>query len=220
MGSGSRCGGCGGLLSCDETACAGCAVWGGRCRGAGASRATGWGGVDDIAVVVGAGEIGAGSSRDVDGLKGGSASPTAAEGDRGGGGGLGAAVAEDRSRFVVIATDMIIGGGVTGAACVMVMRTIGGDAGTKVICGRVGIGEAGDVAGICWGEAPPCRSSFFCSSEAIRVLIRVMLCCVSLGLSMRSLWCRCSWNSGDFSPNVRRMHSRNCNSVLALPASR
>lgn len=220
MGSGSRCGGCGGLLAWDEAACAGCAVWGGRCRGTGVSRATGCVGVCDIAVVVVAGEFGAGSGSDVDGLNGGSASPEAAEGARGGGGGLGAAVVEDRSRFVVMATDMIIGGGVTGAACVMVIWTIGGDAGTKVICGRVGIGEAGGVAGICWGGTPPCRSSFFCSSVAIRVLIRVMLCCVSLGLPMRSLWCRCSWNSGDFSPNVRRMHSRNCNSVLALAASR
>ena len=85
----------------------------------------------------------------MDGLGVGSASPDAAEGTGRGGGGLGAAVAEDRSRFVVMATDMIIGGGVTGAACVMVMWTIGGDAGTKVICGRVGIGEAGGVAGIC-----------------------------------------------------------------------
>src|SRR6267143_704408 len=156
----------------------------------------------------------------MDGLRGGADSPGEAEGGRGGGGRLGAAVAEDRSRFVVMATDMVIGGDVTGAGCAMVIWTIGSDAGTKAICGRVGIGEAGGVPEICWGEGPPSRSCFFCSSMAIRVLIRVMLWCVFSGLSMRSRWCRCSWNSGDFSPNVRRMHSRNCNSVLALPASR
>lgn len=218
MSSGSRRGGCGGLLACDEAACAGCGVCGGE--GAGASRSTGCGGVYDFAVVVGADEIGDGAGRDGDGLRGGSVSPGEAEGAKGDGGGLGAAVAEDRSRFVVMATDMVIGGGVTGAGCVMVMWTIGIDAGTKAICGCVGIGEAGGVTGICWEESPPWRSCFFCSSVAIRVLIRVMLCCVSSGLSMRSLWRRCSWNSGDFSPNVRRMHSRNCNSVLALAASR
>jgi len=211
--------GSGGLLACDEAACAGCGVCAGRSRGAGTSRATGCGGVYDIAVGVRAGEISNGSGIDIDGLRG-SDSPEEAEGVRGGGGGLGAAVAEDRSRFVVMATDMIIGGGVTGAACVMVMWTIGSDAGTKVSCGRVGIGGAVDVGGICWGKAPPSRSSIFCSSVAIRVLIKVMLCCVSSGLSMRSLWCRYAWNSWDFSPNVRRMHSRNCNSVLALAASR
>ena len=219
MGSGSRRGGCGGMLACDEAACSCCGVCGGRCRGAGASRATGCGAVLDIAGAVGAGEIADGLGRDLDGL-GGSSSPKEAEGADGSGGGVAAAVAEDRSRFVVMATDMIIGGGVIGADCIMVIWTVGIDGGTTVICGRVGIGEAGGVTDICWGEAPPWRSSFFCSSVAIRVLIRVMLRCVSSRLSMRSRWCRCSWNSGDFSPNVRRMHSRNCNSVLALAASR
>jgi hypothetical protein len=220
MGSGSHRGGSDGLLAWDEAACAGCGVSGGGCRGDGANRATGGGGVSGIVVVVGAGEIGDGSARGVDAIRG-SDSPEGAEGTRGGGGGLGAAVAEDRSRFVVMATDMIIGGGVSGVVCVMVMRTVGIDAGTRVICGRVGIGgAAAGVGGICAGGGPPCRSRFFCSSLAIRILIRAMLCCVSSGLSMRSLWCRCSWNSGDFSPNVRRMHSRNCNSVLALAASR
>ena len=170
-------------------------------------------------MVVGAGVIGGGSGRDVDGIRG-SGSLEEAEGAGEGGGGLGTAVAEDRSRFVVMATDMMIGGGVAGAVCIMVMWTVGIDDGTKVICGRVGIGGAAAVEGICWGDGPPWRSRFFCSSVAIRILIRAMLCCVSSGLSMRSLWCRCSWNSGDFSPNVRRMHSRNCNSVLALAASR
>ena len=218
LSSGSRRGGCGGLLAWDGVACAGCGVCGGR--GAGASRATGGGEVYDFAVVVGAGEIGDGSGRDMDGLRGGAASAGEAKGAKGGRGRLGAAVAEDRSRFVVMATDILIGGGVTGAGCGMVMWTIGIDAGTKAICGRVGIGGADGVSGTCWGVAPPCRSCFFCSSVAIRVLIKVILCCVSSGLSMRSLWRRCSWNSGDFSPNVRRMHSRNCNSVLALAASR
>lgn len=220
MGSGSHRGGCDGLLAWDEAACTGCGVSDGRCRGAGASRVTDCGGVSDLAVVVGAGEIGDGSGRGVGGISG-SDPPEEAEGVGGGGGGLGAAVAEDRSRFVVMATDMIIGGGVSGAVCVMVMRTVGIDAGTRVICGRVGIGgAAAGVGGICAGGGPPCRSRFFCSSLAIRILISAILCCVSSGLSMRSLWCRCSWNSGDFSPNVRRMHSRNCNSVLVLAASR
>jgi hypothetical protein len=89
--------------------------------------------VYDFAVVVGAGEIGDGSGRDMDGLRGGADPPGEAEGARGGGGRLGAAVAEERSRFVVMATDMVIGGGVTGADCVMVMLTIGLDAGTKAI---------------------------------------------------------------------------------------
>jgi hypothetical protein len=115
----------------------------------------------------------------MDGLRGGADPPGEGEGARGGGGRLGAAVAEDRSRFVVMATDMVIGGGVTGADCVMVMLTIGLDAGTKAICGRGGIGEADGVTGVCWREAPPCRSHFFCSSVAIRVLIKVTLCCVS-----------------------------------------
>ena len=169
--------------------------------------------------MVGAGEIRDGSGRDVDGLRG-SGFPEEAEGARGSGDGLGAATAEARSRFVVMATDMIIGDGATGAVCIMVLWTVGIDAGTKVICGRVGIGGAAGVGGICAGGGPPRRSSFFCSSVAISVLIRAILCWVFSGLSMRSLWCRCSWNSGDFSPNVRRMHSRNCNSVLALAASR
>ena len=216
MGSGSRRAGCGGLLVCDEVSCAVCGVCGGRCRGTGASRATGCGGVS--VVPVGAGETGGGSSRDVDGIRV-SGSLEETEGARGAGGGLGSAVAGDRSRFVVMATDMMIGGGVAGAVCIMVMWTVGIDDGTKVICGRVGIGGAAGVGGICWREGPPSRSRFFCSSVAIRALIRAMLCCASSGLSMRSLWCRCSWNSGDFSPNVRRMHSRNCNSVLALAAS-
>ncbi len=125
--------------------------------------------------MIGTGEIGDGSGRDVDELRGGSAFPGEVEGAWGGGSGLGAAVAEDRSRFVVMATDMVIGGGVTGAGCGMVMWTIGSDAGTKVICGRVAIGGAGSFGGICWGEPPPCRSRFFCSSVAIRVLIRVIL---------------------------------------------
>ena len=64
-------------------------------------------------------------------------------------------MAEDRSRFVVMATDMIIGGGVIGAVCIMVICTVGIDAGTKVICGRVGIGEAGSVGVICAGGGPP-----------------------------------------------------------------
>jgi hypothetical protein len=70
--------------------------------------------------VVGVGELGEGSGREVDGIKG-CDSLEGAEGAGGGGAGLGAAVVEDRSRFVVIGTDMIIGGGVTGAVRVIVM---------------------------------------------------------------------------------------------------
>jgi hypothetical protein len=70
--------------------------------------------VSGIAVVVWADEIGDGSGRDV-GCTRDSCSPEEDEGDRGGGSVVGAAVAEDRSRFVVMATDMIMGGGVTGA---------------------------------------------------------------------------------------------------------
>jgi hypothetical protein len=54
-----------------------------------------------------------------------------------------------------MATDMIIGGGVIGAVCIMVIWTVGIDAGTKVTCGRVGIGEAGSVGVICAGGGPP-----------------------------------------------------------------
>ena len=64
-------------------------------------------------------------------------------------------MAGDRSRFVVMATDMSIGGGVIGAVCIMVIWTVGIDAGTKVICGRVGIGEAGSVGVTCAGDGPP-----------------------------------------------------------------
>jgi len=120
MGSGLCRASCGGLLARDGATCADCGVCGSRCSDAGASRPTGCGGAYDIAGAVGASEIGDGAGGDVDGLRG-SDSPEEAEGTRGGGGGLGAAVAEDRSRFVVMATDMIIGGGVTGAACVMVI---------------------------------------------------------------------------------------------------
>ena len=119
MGSGSRRGGCGGLMTWGKVSCAVCGVCGGGCTGAWASRATGCGGGYDIAVA--AGETGDGLGRDVDGLRG---------------------------------------------------------SGTEVICGPVGImgiSGAGGVGGICWGEGSPCRSRFFCSSVAIRVLIRVIL---------------------------------------------
>ena len=154
MGSGSRRGGCGGLLACNEAACAGCEACGGRCRGAGVGRATGCGGISDIAAAVWAGEIGDGSGRDVDGIRG-FGSPEEAEGATGGGGGVDAALAEDRSRFVVMATDMIIGGGVIGADCIMVIWTVGINGGTTVICGHVGIGEAGSVGGTCARGGPP-----------------------------------------------------------------
>lgn len=88
-----------------------------------------------------AGGVGDGWGRDVDGLRD-SGSSEDAEGATRGGGGIGAAVAVERSRFVVMATDMIIGGGVIGAVFIMVIWTVGIDAGTTVICGRVGIGDA------------------------------------------------------------------------------
>lgn len=185
-----------------------------------ASETPGSGGVGGLGVMEAADEIGDGSGEDVGSIPG-SCVPEEAEGAREGGRGLGAAVAEDRSGFVALVTDMIMGCGVAAAVCVIAMWTVGSDAGTKVICGRArGETVAAGVGRICAGAGPSCRSSFFCSSVAIRVLIRVILCCVASGLSMRSLWCRCSWNSGDFSPNARRMHSRSCNSVLALAASR
>ena len=142
------------------------------------------------------------------------------EGSGGIGCGLGTAAAGARSRFGVMAATT--GGGVTNTACGMVTCTVEIDAGTTVIGGRAGAdgAEAGGDGEVSWGECPPCGSIIFCSSVAIRALIKAMLCRVSSGLSMSSRWCRCSWNSGDFSPNVRRMHSRNCNSVLALAASR
>ena len=149
VGSGSRRGGCCSLLACDAAACAVCGVCGGGCRGTGASRAVGCVGVSGIAVVVGDGEIGDDSGRGVDSIRG-SGSPEEAADAKGGGGELGAAMAEDMSRFVVMATDTILGGGVTGAVCVMVMWTVGIDDDTKVICGRVGMGGvAGAVVGIC-----------------------------------------------------------------------
>ena len=92
-------------------------------------------------MVVRAGEIGGSLGRGVDGIRG-SGSLEEAEGAGEGGGGLSTALAEDRSRFVVMATDMIIGGGVAGAVCIMVIWTVGIDDGTKAICGRVGIGGA------------------------------------------------------------------------------
>lgn len=90
-------------------------------------------------MVVGAGEIGGSVGSGVDGIRG-SGSLEEAEGAGEGGSGLSTAVAEGRSRFVVMATDMIFGGGVAGAICIMVIWTVGIDDGTKVICGCVGIG--------------------------------------------------------------------------------
>ena len=186
------------------------------------SRATGTTGCEgkgvcDIAIAPEAGEIDDSSGTGVDGLRG-SGLYKETGGTEETGGGLGTAVTWARPRFVITVT----GGAVIGPVCVRVICTVEIDAGTTVICGRTGAdrGETGGAGGICWGGGPPCRSHFFRSSVAIRVLMRAMLCCVPAGVSMISLWWRCSWNSGDFSPNVRRMHSRNCNSVLALAASR
>ena len=74
----------------------------------------------EIADTFWATEIGDGSGRDP-GELGDSCILEEIAGARGGGGGIGAAVAEGRSRFVVIATDMSTGGGVIGAVCIMVI---------------------------------------------------------------------------------------------------
>jgi hypothetical protein len=54
-----------------------------------------------------------------------------------------------------MATDMSTGGGVIGAVCIIVIWTVGIDGGTKVIWGRVGIGEVGTVGGACARGGPP-----------------------------------------------------------------
>ena len=79
------------------------------------------------------------------------------------------------SRFVVSATDIVTGGGMTGAAGVNVTRAVGADGGTRLIWGREeGVGV---IAGV-WeiGGFSPCRSSFLSSSVAMRDLIRAILC--------------------------------------------
>lgn len=156
-----------------------------------ASCVAGCGGVCDTAVGAGVTGTGDDSGRGMDVFRD-SCSSEAAEGARVGGGGVGAAVVEEGSRFVVMATDMMIGGGAIGAVCIMVIWTVGIDGGTSVICERAEIGAVAGVDGLGRGGGPPCRSSFFCSSVAIRVLTRAMLRWVSSGLPMRSLCCRCS----------------------------
>jgi hypothetical protein len=120
MGSGSGCGGCGGLPEWGKSAWAVCAACDGGGWGSGATRTTGPGEVCGIAVAVELGEIGDGSGRDVDGPSG-SGSREEAEGVRGGGGGFGMAGAWGRSRLVVMATAITTGGGVIGAVWVMVI---------------------------------------------------------------------------------------------------
>jgi hypothetical protein len=154
--------------------------------GSGSTRTTGLGGVGTAAATVGAGEAGGGWDGIADGFRA-SGSRGESEGDREGGGEFGAAMGAAKSRLVVSATAMATGGGAIGPVCAMVICTVEIDAGTTVICGGLGAGGAGGGVGICWGGGPPCKSSFFCSSVAIRVLIRPMLCRFSSGLPMRSL---------------------------------
>jgi hypothetical protein len=71
MDSCSRRSSCGGFIVCEEVACSGCGACGGRCGGyTGTSRATGCGGVSDIAGAVEAAEIGDGSGRELEGFGG------------------------------------------------------------------------------------------------------------------------------------------------------
>src|SRR6185295_16617856 len=141
-----------------------------------------------------------------DGLRGsGFPRETGRTGASGGGGGV--AVAEDRSRFVVMATDIMTGGGVIGAVRIMVIWTVGIDGGTTVICGCMAVGESDRAGGTWTRDGPPCSFRVVCSSVPIRVLMSARHFCDSSGLRKRSFWCRCSWNSEDFSPKVRRMHS-------------
>lgn len=187
VGSWRGCWGC--LAAGDTSVCPVCCATGDDncCRGSGSTRTTGLEGVDTIAAAVGAGDVGDGWDGIADGLRV-SGSRDESEGGREGGGGFGAAMGAAKSRLVVSATAMAPGGGVIGPVCAMVICTVEIDAGTTVICGGLGAGGAGGGVGFCWRGGPPCKSSFFCSSLAIRVLIRVMLCRFSSGLPMGSLW--------------------------------
>ena len=160
-------------------------------KGISASCGSGCGGGCDTATGAGAGETGDESGRGPDAFRD-SRSLESAEGARVGGGGPGVAVVEEGAGCVAMATDMMIGGGAIGAVCIMVIWTVGIDGGTSAICARAEIGDAAGVGAIGRGGGPPCRSRFFCSSVATKVLIRAMLRCVSSGLPMRSLCCRCS----------------------------
>lgn len=97
------------------------------------------------------------------------------------------------STFVASGTDMVTGGGVTGAADVMVIWAVGAVGGTNVICGRPG-GVGLDVAEgfSCADGLSPCNSSFFSSSVAISIFTRLTVCLVSAGVPIASLWCRCA----------------------------
>ena len=54
-----------------------------------------------------------------------------------------------------MAMDMSPGGGVIGEVCIMVIGTVWIVGGTKVIWGRVGIGEVGTVGEACARGGPP-----------------------------------------------------------------
>jgi hypothetical protein len=95
------------------------------------------------------------------------------------------------SRLVVSATDTVMGGGVTGAAGVIVTWAVWVVGGTNVICGgRSGAGTgvgAGAGASGGGGGFRPCNSSFLSSSAATSVLMNARLCFVSWALPTRSL---------------------------------
>lgn len=97
------------------------------------------------------------------------------------------------STFVVSGTDMVMGGGGTGAADVMVIWAVDAVGGTSVICGRpcgVGLDVADGFSGA--DGLSPCSSSFFSSSVAISIFTRLTVCLVSAGVPIASLWCRCA----------------------------
>jgi hypothetical protein len=76
--------------------------------------------------------------------------------------------------------------------------------GTNVIGGGVEEASAlGATAGL-----SPCNSSFFSSSDAIKFRMKASVCFFSAADEIESLTWRCVWNSVDFSPNARLMHSR------------
>ena len=90
------------------------------------------------------------------------------------------------SALVDSGTVNLAGGGVVGAADVMVTWAVDADGGTSVMCGRAG-SEAVVVCSATAGFSP-CSSSFLSSSIAIRSRTRLMVCLESD--ETESLWWR------------------------------
>lgn len=90
------------------------------------------------------------------------------------------------SALVDSGTVNLAGGGVVGAADVMVTWAVDVDEGTSVMCGRAG-SEAVVVCSATAGFSP-CSSSFLSSSIAIRSRTRLMVCLESD--ETESLWWR------------------------------